>query len=602
MVRVSGLASGMDIDQIVSDLMKAERMPIDKMKKQKQTLEWQRDDYRSMNLLLSEFNNLAFNMTLQSSYSSKTVSSADETKIKAAATSSAGNASYTLSNVTMATAAQSISDKSIASKIDPTKSLWSQRDSIKTGSSVWTEKKVEQAAITLSADTSTIKLAKGSVSAVNQDTGTLNFISVTTGGTSKEYKVTIGTKAETLGSDEVFINEDTGEMTFGTTLTSGSTIEAFSYQQNVLNFSITTYDSNGKATGDNKDGSTSFEFDGSTSLNTVLTQISNSKVGISAFFDEGTNKVVMTRKDTGNLSSADSADGSNMVFSGEFLTGFLQLAGDAKGTDAKFTLNGLETTRKSNTFTTGGVTYTLQNNFTGDVRVNVSNDTQKVFDTIKDFVTKYNELIEKINGKITEARDRNYQPLTDEEREKLTDKQAEQWDDKAKSGLLKGDSILSSGLNQMRSNWYASVSGVSGAFSQLTDIGISTSANYSDRGKLVIEGDGTKLKEAIEKDPQSVMDLFIKSGSATSEKGIVRRLRDTITQTVSKVEQRAGRSTWTSEQFLLGRNLKSVNSQITSFESRLTQVEDRYYRQFTAMEKAIQNANAQSAQLSQYFS
>ncbi|MGB8460816.1 MAG: flagellar filament capping protein FliD [Priestia megaterium] len=599
MVRVSGLASGMDIDQIVSDLMKAERMPIDKMKKQKQTLEWQRDDYRSMNLLLSEFNNLAFNMTLQSSYSSKTVSSSDETKVKAAATSSAANASYTLSNVTMATAAQSIST-SIDSSMDPTKSLWSQRGSM--DSSVWTEKTVEQAAITLSADTSTVKLAKGAISAVNQNTGTLNSISVTTDGTSKEYKVTIGTKAETLSSDEVFINEDTGEMTFGTTLTSGSTIEAFSYQQNVLKFSITTYDSNGKATGDNTDGSTPFEFDGSTSLNTLLTQISNSKVGISAFFDEGTNKVVMTRKDTGNLSSADSADGSNMVFSGGFLTGFLQIAGDAKGTDAKFTLNGLETTRKSNTFTTGGVTYTLQNNFTGDVRVNVSNDTQKVFDTIKDFVTKYNELIEKINGKITEERDRNYQPLTDEEREKLTDKQAEQWDDKAKSGLLKGDSILSSGLNQMRSNWYASVSGVSGGFSQLTDIGISTSANYSDRGKLVIEGDGTKLKEAIEKDPQSVMDLFMKSGSTTSEKGIVRRLRDTITQTVSKVEQRAGRSTWTSEQFLLGRNLKSVNSQITSFESRLTQVEDRYYRQFTAMEKAIQNANAQSAQLSQYFS
>ncbi|MEH6965424.1 flagellar hook-associated protein 2 [Priestia megaterium] len=601
MVRVSGLASGMDIDQIVSDLMKAERMPIDKMKKQKQTLEWQRDDYRSMNLLLSDFNNLAFNMTLQSSYSSKTVSSADETKVKAAATSSAGNASYTLSNVTMATAAQTIST-SIDSSMDPTKSLWSQRGSM--DSSVWTEKTVEQAVITLSADTSTVKLAKGAVSAVNQNTGTLNSISVTTNGTSKAYTVRIGTAAGTINSNEVFINEDTGEMTFGTTLTSGSTIEAFSYQQNVLNFSMTTYDSTGKATGNIQDGgSTPFEFDGSTSLNTLLTQISNSKVGISAFFDEGTNKVVMTRKDTGNLSSVDSPDGSNMVFSGAFLTtGFLQLAGDAKGTDAKFTLNGLETTRKSNTFTTGGVTYTLQNNFTGDVRVNVSNDTQKVFDTIKDFVTKYNELIEKINGKITEERDRNYQPLTDQEREKLTDKQAEQWDDKAKSGLLKGDTILSSGLNQMRSNWYASVSGVSGAFSQLTDIGISTSANYSDRGKLVIEGDGTKLKEAIEKDPQSVMDLFMKSGSTTSEKGIVRRLRDTITQTVSKVEQRAGRSTWTSEQFLLGRNLKSVNSQITSFESRLTQVEDRYYRQFTAMEKAIQNANAQSAQLSQYFS
>lgn len=68
-------------------------------------------------------------MTLQSSYSSKTVSSADETKVKAAATSSAGNASYTLSNVTMATAAQTIST-SIDSSMDPTKSLWSQRGSM----------------------------------------------------------------------------------------------------------------------------------------------------------------------------------------------------------------------------------------------------------------------------------------------------------------------------------------------------------------------------------------------------------------------------------------------------------------------------------------
>ena len=577
-------------------------MPIDKMKKQKQTLEWQRDDYRSMNLLLSEFNNLAFNMTLQSSYSSKTVSSSDEMKVKAAATSSAGNASYTLSNVTMATAAQNISSGKISEfssegTIDPAKSLWEQKTLL---GSAWSGKEVKQPDITISADTKTAKLSKGAIFG-----GSLpSAIQVKNGESSQEFNIKTTGDPTLIGENDVFVNMNTGEMTFGSTLANGSTVQGFTYKQNVLQFSITTYDSSGKATGDNADGSMSFEFDGSASLNTVLTQLSNSKVGISAFYDEGTDKVVFTRKDTGDLSKAGGAGGQKMVFSGAFLTNFLKLdtQKETGGTDAKFTLNGLETTRKSNTFTTGGVTYTLQNNFTGDIRVNVSNDTQKVFDTIKDFVTKYNELIEKINGKITEERDRNYQPLTDEEREKLTDKQAEQWDDKAKSGLLKGDSILSSGLNQMRSNWYASVSGVSGAFSQLTDIGISTSANYSDRGKLVIEGDGTKLKEAIEKDPQSVMDLFMKSGSTTSEKGIVRRLRDTITQTVSKVEQRAGRSTWTSEQFLLGRNLKSVNSQITSFESRLTQVEDRYYRQFTAMEKAIQNANAQSAQLSQYFS
>ncbi|UZW67081.1 flagellar filament capping protein FliD [Priestia flexa] len=171
------------------------------------------------------------------------------------------------------------------------------------------------------------------------------------------------------------------------------------------------------------------------------------------------------------------------------------------------------------------------------MRVNVSNNTDKAVESIKDFVTKYNELIATLNGKTTEERYRDYSPLTDAQRESLTDKQAEQWEEKAKSGLLKNDSILSSGLNQMRSNWYSAVSGITGEFKQLTDIGITTSTNYMDRGKLVINE--TKLKEALEKDPQSVMDLFSKNGETTSEKGIVRRLRESVADTVSKIEQRA---------------------------------------------------------------
>ena len=46
MVRINGLASGMDIDSIVSDMMKIKRMPLDKLNQEKQVLEWQRDDYR----------------------------------------------------------------------------------------------------------------------------------------------------------------------------------------------------------------------------------------------------------------------------------------------------------------------------------------------------------------------------------------------------------------------------------------------------------------------------------------------------------------------------------------------------------------------------
>ena len=54
-MRISGLASGFDTEKMVSDLMKAHRMPMDKITQNKQYLEWQRDDYRATNRQLFEF-------------------------------------------------------------------------------------------------------------------------------------------------------------------------------------------------------------------------------------------------------------------------------------------------------------------------------------------------------------------------------------------------------------------------------------------------------------------------------------------------------------------------------------------------------------------
>ena len=59
-LRISGLASGMDVDKIVSDMMKAERIPLDKLHQNKTYTEWQRDDYRTMNTALSELDTLIF--------------------------------------------------------------------------------------------------------------------------------------------------------------------------------------------------------------------------------------------------------------------------------------------------------------------------------------------------------------------------------------------------------------------------------------------------------------------------------------------------------------------------------------------------------------
>lgn len=490
-LRISGLASGMDIDQIVKDLMKAERMPLDKLKQKKQLLEWQRDDYRSMNTLLQGLDDYLFsNITLQSSMLKKTVSSSNESVVTATAGSSAANVAAAIQVNQVATSAVWLSDAT---------------------------KRVDKASFSVDADvTLTINVTNGD-------------------GTTKQAAITV------------------------------------------------------------KKGTT---------LDGVIAQLnSNLDLGVSAFYDEQTGRVSIMKKEMGAQASLVLADQATVDFFAQL--GFTntaagqELTGKTAGKDADITINGLRTTRSSNTFTINGVTYTVKG--TGTATVSVSTDVDAMVNAIKGFVDKYNEVIAKINAELKEERYRDYPPLTDEQKEAMTEKQVELWEEKARSGMLRGDSILSSALSQMRMNVYTKVEGanIPSGFSQLAQIGITTSSNYLDGGKLII--DETKLREKIKENPDAVYQLFNQDGATDAEKGIARRLRDTIKETIGKIEQKAGKTVWTNQQFAIGRDLIQINDQIDRFQDRLKQIEDRYYRQFTAMEEAIQRANQQSMYLMNAF-
>ncbi|MCZ0754401.1 flagellar hook-associated protein 2 [Anoxybacillus sp. J5B_2022] len=488
-MRISGLASGMDIDKLVSDLMKAERMPLDKLKQKKQILEWQRDDYRSMNTLLQDLDSYIFNnLTLQSNMLKKKTTSSDESVVTATANTSAANISTNLTVTQVATAATWVS--AAASSYTPS------------------------------------------------GTDTTLKINVTNGdGTRPTNPVTI-------------------------------TIAANS------------------------------------SLDAVISQLnSNSDLGITVFRDTQTGKISITKKDTGASASLMMWDATTASFFQSLgftgVTGGAELTGKTAGKNAQFTINGLATSRSTNTFTINNVTYTLKK--AGTASVTTTNDTDATFNAIKGFVDKYNEIISKINAKISEERYRDYQPLTDEQKQAMSEKQVELWEEKAKSGLLRRDSILSSGLSQMRLDVYSKVSdpSINTNYDTLSEIGITTSSNYLENGKLIINE--TKLRAAIENDPNSVYQLFNANGTTFDTKGIARRLRDTIKGTIGKIEQKAGKTVWTNQQFSIGRDLNQINSQIDAFNDRLKQIEDRYYRQFTAMEEAINKANSQSAYLMNAF-
>ena len=104
-------------------------------------------------------------------------------------------------------------------------------------------------------------------------------------------------------------------------------------------------------------------------------------------------------------------------------------------------------------------------------------------------------LIESLNSQVKEKQYRDYTPLTDEQKKEMEEKEIEAWEVKAKSGLLRGDTIIQSVLSNMRSNMYSKGSGSSTEFDMLFKIGITTSSKTSDNGKLEIDED--KLRAAI---------------------------------------------------------------------------------------------------------
>src|SRR5690606_7785305 len=166
----------------------------------------------------------------------------------------------------------------------------------------------------------------------------------------------------------------------------------------------------------------------------------------------------------------------------------------------------------------------------------------------------------KLNGKLNEPRYRDYPPLTDEQREALSDKEIERWEERAKSGLLRNDALLREVLLSLRQAFTNPVEGIpQGQLRHLSEIGITTTPNWRDGGKLMI--DETKLRQAIEERPDEVMALFTQAPAEEgnqNQMGIGRRVYQLLGTAMSRITERAGTAGVTiADQSVLGKQIKS---------------------------------------------
>ncbi len=522
-LRIGGLASGLDVDSIVKDLMEIEQLKVDRIKQQQQLIEWRKEDYREISGLLRTFQDEFFNiikpetyMLSPNMYKTFQADSGGEEYITATANAEAMEGVYTIAGI----------------------------DSIATST--------------------IIKGVQGL-----PEGGTLN---------------------STL--------EDLG----------------FATADSVVKFSM--------------GGQEEFAFSSKATIRQVMSEVSaDSKAGVHFFYSSIEGKFMLQTKATGEATK----DISLGDIEGSFLAN-LGLVGEGAekidGTDAvvRFkTMGGTDTVtakNSTNTFTLDGVTYTVKQKTPVDtpITITVTRDTDKAFNNIKGFVDKYNELIDKINSKLSEERFRDFPPLTTAQRNEMSDKEAELWDEKARSGLLKGDAILQNIVYSMRRALNEAVEGVG---ISLWSIGINTGL-YQERGKLHI--DENKLKQALRNNTEQVMELFTKKSGIDyspnldsdlraqryGESGIIHRFSDILMDNIRTTRNKDGKKgillekagivgDITEFENLIDDELKRLDTRLDRAMDTMMRQENRYWNQFIALEKAIQRLNMQSMWLMQQF-
>jgi len=273
------------------------------------------------------------------------------------------------------------------------------------------------------------------------------------------------------------------------------------------------------------------------------------------------------------------------------------------GQNAILTVDGTVIERNSNTFELDGITMELTSEYhdTGTpIRLTTSRDTDKIVDSLKSFVEDYNALVEELNEHLKEtANYKKYAPLTDEQKKEMSDKEIELWEEKSKEGLLHNDANITSFLGDMRMVLYSSVEG---AGLSLYDIGIETSDNWRDNGKLVIDED--VLKSMAATNPDAICKLFTDrdQGLGTGMQNALKDAANVSSGSPGTMVRYAGTKDVLTTSNTLYEEMKHISETLSNLNTKYQLEKTRYWNQFNAMEQAISNMNSQSSWLTQQFS
>ena len=366
-------------------------------------------------------------------------------------------------------------------------------------------------------------------------------------------------------------------------------------------------------------------------------------VGLNASFDENNGRIFLSSSATGastdfSLKSDGSDASKNLLNTLALNTDASEVTEASKratkidGSDAAIVLNGVVYTSSSNNFSINGLSISvnavtdsvdlskaktngsldadkisdmLANTPLNDseaISITTSTDTQGIYDKIKNFITGYNNIINKMTKLYNADSAGNYEPLTDDEKSEMSDSEIEKWETKIKDSLLRRDSTLSTVMSAMTTAMSGGAT-VNGKTYFLSNFGISTlgymNAAENEQNAYHIDGDEDdentsgntdKLMTALNSDPDTVMDFM---------KQMATNLYNAIDKQMTRTTLRSKYSIYNDKEMTT--QYKNYTTTIKEWETKISDKEDYYYKKFSSMESALSKLNSQTSSLSGLF-
>lgn len=625
-MRVSGINSGLDTDAIVQELVSAYSKKTEKYEKEQTKLSWKQEAWKSLNSKVYSLYTNVSKLKYSSAYAAKKVSVSDTTKASVTASGNAVNGTQKLNVLQTAQSAyltggkisttngEAATSETKLSELGFTENATIRVHLNKTdedGNPIETDikltkdstladvtKELQNAGVNASFDEKNGRLYISS-----KDSGTIGDFTITASdaqGTGNMYRANrlldrLGIGSNSYAAGDVITTKQ------GKTAEMNTTLVNLGYTGGETTFTV-----NGK----------DITVYPQTNIRDLLNDFK--AVGISASFDGATGKLSFSSSES--LTFEGDADvlkllGLDSGLKADISRDPIKL----DGSDAMIVLNGVLYTSDSNSFSVNGLNITA-NSVTDDINtlldangevdlskltdanaisITTSTDTQGIYDTIKDFLTEYNNIINEMTKLYNADSARDYEPLTDDEKDAMSDTEIEKWETKIKDSLLRRDSSLDSIMSSMISAMNKGIV-INGETYALSSFGIHTmgylNAAENEQNAFHIDGDEDdentsgnkdKLMTAITEDADTVIE-FMKQLSSNLYKAIDDNMQSTTMRSRYKIYNDKE----------LDKQYNNYAKLISQWEEKVSDKEEYYYKQFTAMESALAKLNSQQSSLS----